>query len=278
MAYLTIVAGILGSGVAQASLLYYDGFNYANSAAIKANWNDCGQSGTPTLVTGLSLGSLSVAGGAAKVLSSSTTIADTAGVAISSGDMWTSFLFNQPNGQNALGQTRAFWGVGSSGNLSRKDYSYYLSMSGAFINCASGNSTTGDAVAGTSVAFTEGAGTTYLAVGKVPNMGGSPGIGLNVNTMWVFDLANFNNLMSAGVDEANLTIYANGKVTSGNNTNRAIVTGDAIALRAQNNDCIYDEYRVGTGLLDVVVVPEPTSVSLGLLALGLAALNRRRIG
>ena len=255
-------------GTAQASAILSDSFSYADNAALAAKWT-----GAATVVPGLTFGSLTTSGGAISLNNSD---ASSAAVAVTGAQLWTSFLVRQdtPPESNEWGDANVVKSyftdsAGANGKfayipLSKKQYQ-------SSVNYVSLGATDGGAG---SPQLLLNVGTTYLVIGSVEVNGAL--WTTHYDKMWLFDQAAFANFLTAGGTEGQLDANTLSKAITddgswGTNTVNA---GDLLHLSSTVGTATFDEYRSGTSLGDVIVVPEPAS--LGLIGAASVALLRRR--
>lgn len=124
-------------------------------------------------------------------------------------------------------------------------------------------------------------GSTYLMMARFTNVGIAGG---GTATMWIFDEAAYANWRTlGGANEANLGTYAIRTATDTSatqadfNSNFFHVAVSEGALNAAGTITgQFDEIRLGTSLIDVATVPEPSVGMLLLTAIGTFFMARRR--
>jgi hypothetical protein len=124
--------------------------------------------------------------------------------------------------------------------------------------------------------------TTYLLISRWTNVGGAGGGNAN---LWIFTESAYNNWLTDGALESDLTAKATIRSTNTSGTPALFNDGGSfiVALSEGSNvgtlsiSGTIDEIRIGTTLADVAPIPEPNSAGLALLALvGFGAFTRRR--
>ena len=135
-------------------------------------------------------------------------------------------------------------------------------------------------------AFTLATNTTYLAVARYTNVGtalsaGSPGTA----SLWIFTQSGYDNWVTNGASEANLSVYASATVSDSATTGTFSFSsgsflqlgtyGGTIGIDGTPQNLRTDEIRFGTTLYDVVV-PEPSISLLVLGAGGFLLIFRKR--
>jgi len=291
---------VLPLGQAQASLLVYEGYDYAALA------NDDSMDGVATNATGLD-GTYDVAantGIAFRYQTAGLTFGDkylpTSGGSVRlgratnqyaslgigldagtvTGNLYQSFLFTFETNSATGTNSGSFWRVAdaqTSGTNSRFATLTENRASGS----APGIGYDSDTVT-TSAGGSLAADTTYLFLSRFSNVGTALSVGTpGVADLWIFTQAGYESWLAAGADEAELSTFAlldaSDTATTGTHT---FNSADFLQLAATTTGTgggtfigYYDELRFGTTLADVV--PEPTSASL-LAAGGLLLLRRRR--
>ncbi len=292
------------SSTSHATLLVYEGFAYtgtvSNGATIAgtattgtgltgnyAVANTNGGSSTYS-TTGLTFSSnfFATAGGA--LVQSGTSIASgsstsVAGVAwnagASTGTVYSSFLF-RPTTESPLAGALAQTRINSSITAAGGNFQAQADGSGGVGAPAVGYDTTT-----TTTATTLATGVTYLGITRYTNVGsaltvGSPGVA----NLWVFTSTTYDNWVSAGALESDLSTFATLNVTDTATTGTFVLNNTQFAqfnLSTANDPTAgrvqiysFDELRYATTLGEVAI-PEPSALVL-LGAAGVALMARRR--
>jgi len=301
-----VIAGFTAASV-EAGLLLYEGFDYslANNASIhgtaaaangvQGNWTVTNTGpGTPSITyqtAGLTFGSnfLTSGGGALRLsatYASGTNVVTTATVNLSAtatGTVWGSYLVNfttigLSNGGSLLNGVATTM-EGTTSNLKAGVASNTLATDRKLAAGYDNSS----AVSG-NFAFTTG--TTYLFISRFTNVGNTLGGGVNgVATTWALTLSQYENWLSAGATEAgldgNYSVRVNDTATTGSSAydpnGHLMLRADAPDNNGSSMVAIVDEIRFGTALADVHVVPEPSSVLIGLAAGVIPFIRRQRM-
>lgn len=282
----------------QADLLVYEGFNYVladNSSMSGVTSTATGLTGTYSVSntgsavtyfnnSGLSFGSnfLSTSGGALnqRSINAGTTFTGAAlNTASVSGDLWSSYLFNYAEISGAInttGQVRL--NTSNTGSSSTDWFSVAsdVTTSTQSPQISYNGSTT------TSTYFGYSANTTYLLLSKFTNVGSTLSVGTpGAASLWIFTQANYDNWVTAGSVEAQLSTYANGTATTSATSGTYDFSGSLQYVfyngNASNVSSLFiDEVRYGTTLGDVVAVPEPSTYFLLMGGISLLTLLRLR--
>ncbi len=303
-----LAATLIAAPSLQASLLVYEGFDYAlaNNATIagqsgsgsgtQGTWavTNAGTASSLYQTTGLTFGSnfatsaggslrqTSSYGGAAAQQTTATLLLNTT----TTGTLWNSYLVNYSSislGNSGFArQGVATDSTGTTVNLLSQVYSNTLATDRKL---GSGYDASPSASSNTSFVT----GTNYLFISSFTNVGTALSVGTTgVATTWVFTQAGYDNWVTLGNSaQSALDTYAFKKTTD-----TAVTTGTygfdsvgylAFQTNAPDNNgqvftAIYDELRYGTDLSDVVsAVPEPSTYAaiFGSLTLATAAFRRR---
>lgn len=267
-----IISALIGiSTAAPASVYLADSFSYADGTALASQWT-----GSGTLTAGLSFAELSTSGGALQ-LTNATVSRPAAAVPLYT-PMWTSFLVRQDTAiaDSTWGDTNKVGAFFTNADGTNARYQYLPLNARVWGNvnatCASAG-TFADASPGLRIT----AGQTYLVLGYIDHVGMGNWTSLTVS-MWMYNESAFASFLAAGGTAANLDSTALAKATSTASTwaFTGINAGDLLNLRSTVGKATLDEYRSGTTLADVVVVPEPGMIVTATLLAGGMALTRRR--
>ena len=305
---LPLSISLLLSAYSQASLLVYEGFNYAladgtNMSGVAITGTGFDSGGTYSLssggdievsysTTGLTFGShyLPTTGGSL-FLSATTSGSDFAvlrggldiGEPISyTGTLYSSYLVNftaLSGTSGAILTSRADLRTGSSSDRFESAAHYNQAATTEFKPGTSYNNAdpTISTDPGTLVT-----GTTYLAVSTFTNVGQAGG---GTATQYVFTQSDYESWLTAGAVEAELGTYAMFTATDSFGSQRNFGNNQVLEYGVANGDAApteaarFDELRYGSTLSDVISttpIPEPSSYALILGLCGMLAILRIR--
>ncbi|MEM1211623.1 MAG: PEP-CTERM sorting domain-containing protein [Planctomycetota bacterium] len=288
---------------ASASLLFYEGFDYAVSSNLVGQnggewdptrpWTSGGPSNgsinATTVVNGLTLSDYPVLGNAAQVVnnhnSGSTYEAFAAGRQLpstfappSGSDIWVSFLFNQDESGSFANETGVTFATAVDSIQQKLQSRPVTTFGGNNPDNAAVGPTNGVGASSPAVIAQD---VTYLAISKFTNING-PTFSSNTGTMWILEASDWDAIKTSVLNESSLDANNLAKVEhSPDNTFVATLTNDdflrlnLVTAFGINNRADFDEIRVGTTLGSVAVIPEPSSALLAALG-SLAMLGRRR--
>ncbi|MFV0417012.1 MAG: PEP-CTERM sorting domain-containing protein [Chthoniobacterales bacterium] len=265
------------------SILVEDSFDYTIGSA-DTTWNGgTGLSGnwapnastTGAIVNGLTLGSMAVSGGALSLSYTNPNSGFGAGAvnrtmtvgSITTGDIYMSYLYkfdtaSSPLDEVALEVRPTAGGIRSG--ISENNSSFFTRY-GSSLTASSTNSVFKD-------------GTTLLLIFQYPDLGATTSRSAKA---WALTASDYNSLIAAGINEANLSTYATATASQANSSAVTFNGGGIfnivpIARNASTEASFFiDELKIGTTLADVVAVPEPSTMLLTALAFGAIALKRR---
>lgn len=281
-------AALLSAGTAKASLLVYEGFNgYTTGYLAGQNTtNTVGLSGAYSGAgiayqsTGLTFGNLSVSGGAvtAANYNTSTISVSLSSSAATTGTLWSSHLVKLGLEGGSTGGNDMI-AVGSDNHF--RVYSNLGTAGASTLYAGSSRSDTWKYMTGSS---------TYLCITKTTNVGIDLSSGqAGTQRTWYMTSDQFATWEANGLTETYLNsavvgtgsdqIFARTGLNSVTSGNYLFDQTQTLNISAQyNTSILYDELRYGTTLGDVIVVPEPSTLTLMLVAgiAGAAALRRRQ--
>lgn len=296
---LLVIAGLGLPSLSNASLLIYEGFDYAAGSTlstIKPNASTVGFDQS-TLYAGtgagnytvqaasLSFGALQTTGGAVSITTATTSVASgRLSLASYTGTLWSSYLVSLTAQGSGAGDGALMRISSNTANTGERFNSFADSRSGS-TNVAIGYDATSSPT-GNSLTLS----TTYIIISKFTNVGtglsgGTPGQA----STWALTEAQFGKFLLGGATESYLnTVSITGMETGvsarGTDANvtastYSLATGSFAALVSVNDTGTFDELRFGTSLADVTPIPEPAATGL-VAALGMAAgavfFRRRR--
>jgi len=283
---ITILLSAISLGAVHASILASDSFDYTIGSAdttwnggtgFSGRWDVSSATGLQgEIVTGLTFGTMSVSGNAlwscfsqsASGLGSSTVFRATNFGAVSSGDVWMSYLYQ--------------FDAASSVNLSEVAMQVRLSTilrSGINEDTSAFTvkyNASAQGTSGTDAVFKDG--TTLLMVFAFPDLGAATGTAAKG---WALTVSGYESLISLGITEANLDACALITVTSAFDDNTTLASGTQLQVvpLARNAGSVsaftIDELKIGTAISDVIAIPEPQVAAL-LLSISALFLVRKR--
>lgn len=242
--------------------------------------------------TGLSFAYIATSGGSLSISSSAANIAGVQIGAIGAvtGDVFVSYLFNKPGNFSSDAASLVETRINSTitGAAATSQFRAQTNTDNASSNFTGIGYDSSPTTGGTALTLNS---TTYLVLAKYSNVGnelsvGSPGIA----TLWILTEAQYTNLHTLGVTEANLNALSIGTGASNvfarvtdTATSGTFTLGEGSFLQfaatgssTSNQSGVIDELRIGTTLADVTPVPEPSAWLGAAAGLALAALRRRR--
>lgn len=279
----------VSAALAHASVLADDSFDYAigstaaswsGGSGFNNRWNVATDTKLSTsIVSGLTLGTMSVSGNAMYITYAQNTtglgsnnVWRNTDFAVTSGDLWLSYLYQfntaaAVNLEEVALQVR--FGTTLRGGINEDTSAFFVQY----------NLAATKATSSTDGAFKDG--TTLLMVYAYYDMGQSAG---SAAKGWALTASAYDNLIAAGVTEANLDLYALLSVTT--STTGSITLADntqfAVSPSARNDGSVMaftiDEIKIGTSAADVIAtaIPEPQTAALLLPLCALAWLGARR--
>ncbi len=269
---ISLATGLLGSSVSSASVYFSDGFDYADSTAMTANWT-----GNGTLVDGLSFSNIATSGKAVQM--NNATVSTPFGTAVGGGaTMWTSFLVRQDTTPvdttwNNGNFVSSYYTESDGNNTMYRLAPLQANQWGSYDTKVA---TYWD-VEATSPSYQLTTGQTYLVVAKVENLGhGNWSDG--AIKMWTLTETGYSGFLAAGASEAVLGSYSADYAEHINQTWAipGISSTHLLNLQSSIGKATFDEYRVATTLVEVIPQPVPEPSTTVLLGLGAVALLRRR--
>lgn len=294
---------------AQAALLVYEGFNGYGAAGTPlntqtANGNTTGLTGAyggngnanvgVIATSGISFGSLQTSGSALTIPNNTVVIGGTLSLASSySGTLWSSYLvrFNAPHsttGGNGM-EIRISDSISGTTNARLRVFADTRSgtpnVIGVDYNTSdlSGIGNSGDPALLTGTTSPSTPGTDYILISSFTNVGAGI-VGSGTATTWALTLAQFEAMISSGIPAESYLggatlgqYYAKASNTDAELASDTFENGDFVQIVSVGDNVTLDEIRFGTELADVIPVPEPASMLLGLAGLGAVALRRKRV-
>ena len=266
-------------GSASASLLMTESFDYSlgdlagNNGGIGwgGGWTESDPDGTATVIDGLSFSDYGVSGGAARItMTSNNGFKDVVakrqvGVNVTSGDLWVSFLYTQPDGPLASVASRT---ASIRHGLKLRMKPKNSGSQGVAVDYGAG--------AGASGGWNVQNGDTFMFITRFADIGQATG---GAAKMWVLTTVDYDAIKAGGVTIAELDAH-HALAPSAGHSNRTLTTADFTNLLIADSSntsfsAVFDELHYGTSLDDVVVVPEPATIAL--LGFGvLTVISRKR--
>lgn len=241
--------------------------------------------------SGLTFANIESSGGS---LGISSTAVNVAGVQVGAvgtvtGDLFVSYLFNKPNSFSTDAASLVETRINST--ISGAAASSYFRLQTNTDNASSNAGAIGyDSTPSAGASLTSN-GITYLVLAKFTNVGTElSATTQGTATLWILTEAQYANLLSVGLSEANLNARTVGTtstsvfvkisdtVTSGNYSfgEGSFLQFAATGVTDSNQNGRIDEVRIGTSLSDVTPIPEPSAAAALVAGLLVTGFRRRR--
>ncbi len=292
-----VLAGLIAIGLmftisdGVAAVIVYDGFDMgetsgglsgktsSTSFGLDGSWSTHGTPGTAQyLASGLTFGSgsteLVVTGGAARIDNTSSAFAGYNGLNVSeSGTIYASYLFQTHSSRNDGENTFMVTGNSDVSHGGKGEFTVQGSVGGGLGRVRFTNNN-GDNL-GTAIT----ANTTYMALFKV-----TPGSGNASIKDWILTSDQFDNFRAGGLNESALDSASLGTGATSVLQRGSLGNGSAsfdsdknLVLGVYKSEATFDEIRFSnTGFDEVApIIPEPTTISVLLMMLGVAYVRRR---
>lgn len=288
---------LLGASSSQAALLAYEPFDYAAASNLQglggselgfdggSTWDIVNNGPLTTTATtnadvlagGITFGDLQVAGNKGRYATSNAgtetkAIMRAIDFNVTSGTVWTSFLYQANASNDATGRGLGIYDSGGNRDFTSLGQRNVASGAGAVTYDSAAVNT----AAGLTIA------TPYMIISRFENVGAASGGG--TATMWMVNLTEFSAFDDDNfITVAELNTIAADRIAVANDTGSTPGISDdgtigfvvADTTSSSRHAWWFDELRVGTTLNDVTPIPEPSVAILSLA--GLALFCRRRI-